>query len=115
MYITTTTDGTSVRIVPHGTIDYATLPALRAALNELSPAVRDVTWDLHDAVFMDVAGLHLLSETPPHAPYPERQRTVAVAGLASQPLRLLKLAAELFPTRAFACLLPADAPPDPVP
>ncbi|WP_314225357.1 hypothetical protein [Streptomyces zaehneri] len=107
MHITTMIVGTAARITPHGAIDHDTLPALRAAAAALPPNVTVVTWDLHDAPFMDVAGLHLLTDRrPPDGP----PRQTAVTGLAPQPLRLLRLAAELFPALEFGRLL-CDLPP----
>ncbi|MEV5899815.1 hypothetical protein [Streptomyces sp. NPDC052127] len=106
MHITTMIVGTAARITPHGAIDYDTLPALRAAAAALPPNVNVVTWDLHDTSFMDVAGLHLLTDRRPQDGPPRR---TAVAGPAPQPLRLLRLAAELFPALEFTRLL-SDVP-----
>jgi ABC-type transporter Mla MlaB component len=95
----------------HGEIDYTTLPTLRAAAAELPPGVTELVWDLHDARFMDVAGLHLLFEQPsPQGP----PRKTTVTNLAPQPLRLLLLAAEVNPTLELAHLLPDTLPATPL-
>ncbi|WP_328320726.1 STAS domain-containing protein [Streptomyces sp. NBC_00388] len=107
MHITTEIDGTTALITPHGEIDYDSLAALRATAAGLPQAVTDVTWDLHDARFMDVAGLHLLGDRRRQDRSPRR---TAVTGLAPQPLRLLHLAAELFPAMELAARLPAPSP-----
>ncbi|MEU6485336.1 STAS domain-containing protein [Streptomyces sp. NPDC046887] len=104
MHSTTTIDGTTARITPHGVIDFDTLPGLRASRAALPPEITAVTWDLRDTVFMDVAGLHLLTE---HLSENGHSRwIVAVAGLAAQPERLLRMAAEAFPALGFGRLLP---------
>ncbi|MFI5963564.1 hypothetical protein ACIA8J_15450 [Streptomyces asoensis] len=95
-------DGAAAHIVVHGEIDFDALPVLRAAAADLPPDVTELVWDLHDAGFMDVAGLHLLFEQPPR-PGPARKTTVI--NLAPQPLRLLLLATEVDPDLELACLL----------
>lgn len=106
MHFTKRIDGTAAHITVHGEIDYTTLPALRAAAAGLPPHVTELVWDLLDARFMDVAGLHLLFEHPsPQGP----PRKTTVTNLAPQPLRLLLLAAEVNPALEFAQLLP-DTP-----
>ncbi|MFJ4536666.1 STAS domain-containing protein [Streptomyces tibetensis] len=101
-------DGTAAYITVHGEIDYTTLPTLRAAAAGLPPEVTELVWDLHDARFMDVAGLHLLFEQPsPEGP----PRKTTVTNLAPQPLRLLVLAAEANPALELAQLLPDTLPP----
>ncbi|MEU2021422.1 STAS domain-containing protein [Streptomyces sp. NPDC016469] len=95
MDITTVINGTSARISPIGEIDSDTLAPLRAATDALPPHVTDVQWDLHDAPFMDVAGLHLLLS--PRARRGAPGRSVTVTGLRPQPLRLLLLAADISP------------------
>jgi ABC-type transporter Mla MlaB component len=108
MHFTLRIDGTAARITVHGEIDYSTLPTLRAAAAELPPNVTELVWDLHDAHFMDVAGLHLLFGQPsPEGP----PRKTTVTNLASQPLRLLVLATEANPTTELAHLLPDILPP----
>ncbi|MFF9497904.1 STAS domain-containing protein [Streptomyces flaveolus] len=92
---TTTIDGTSARITVLGDIDYDTLPPLRAAADALPANVTDLLWDLHQTAFMDLAGLHLLF-TPAPSGHPDRR--TAVTGLRPQPLRLLRLAADLHPS-----------------
>ncbi|MFF2140364.1 hypothetical protein [Streptomyces sp. NPDC058193] len=106
MHITTSVYDTAARITPHGEIDHATLPALRAAAAAL-PHVTHLIWDLHDARFMDAAGLHLLADPTDPDHLPPRQTTVI--GLTAQAQHLLRLAAEMFPAVDFAHLL-QDAP-----
>ncbi|CAL9336477.1 hypothetical protein SUDANB6_00178 [Streptomyces sp. enrichment culture] len=106
MHFTLRIDGTAARITVHGEIDYTTLPTLRAAAAGLPPNVTELVWDLHDARFMDVAGLHLLFEEPSQEGPP---RKTTVTNLAPQPLRLLILAAEVNPTLELARLFP-DTP-----
>ncbi|MFD3849359.1 hypothetical protein ACFWVB_26135 [Streptomyces microflavus] len=52
---------------------------------------------------MDTAGLHLLIDPPAHDTHPVRQTTVT--GLTPQTRHLLRIAADMFPTRGFADLL----------
>ncbi|MDF3297080.1 STAS domain-containing protein [Streptomyces tropicalis] len=104
MHSTTTIDGSTARIVPHGDIDFTALADLRASRAALPPEVTTVTWDLHDAAFMDVAGLHLLTDHLTETGHPHR--TAAVTGLTAQPDRLLRLASDLFPAMGFDQLLP---------
>ncbi|MEV6553033.1 STAS domain-containing protein [Streptomyces sp. NPDC051597] len=107
MHFSLRIDGTTAHVTVHGEIDYASLPTLRAAAAGLPPQVTELVWDLHDARFMDVAGLHLLFEQPsPQGP----PRKTTVTNLAPQPLRLLLLATEVNPALELAHLLP-DAPP----
>ncbi|CAL9608423.1 hypothetical protein SUDANB58_05582 [Streptomyces sp. enrichment culture] len=106
MHFTMRIDGTTARITVHGEIDYSTLPTLRAAAAGLPPNVTELIWDLHDAHFMDVAGLHLLFEEPSREGPP---RKTTVTNLAPQPLRLLLLATEVNPALELARLFP-DTP-----
>ncbi|WP_346010906.1 hypothetical protein [Streptomyces sp. SID5606] len=85
MNITTTIDGTRARISPHGEIDYTVLPPLRAAAAALPVSVTDLLWDLREAPFMDVAGLHLFFDPATHGS-PLLRTTVT--GLGPQPRRL---------------------------
>ncbi|MGW2173969.1 STAS domain-containing protein [Streptomyces sp. NPDC001705] len=94
MNIRTTIDGTRARISLDGEIDFSTLPQMRAATTALPAHVTDLLWDLGEATFMDVAGLHLLFDPTPPGNIP---RWTTVTGLGPQPLRLLTLAAELNP------------------
>ncbi|MFE5855347.1 STAS domain-containing protein [Streptomyces sp. NPDC056500] len=103
MRVTTMIDGTAAWITPHGAIDHYTVPILRATAAALPHEVTAVTWDLQDATFMDVSGLHLLCD---QQRYDSPIHQVAVTGLTPQQLRLLSLAAELFPTLQFPHLLP---------
>lgn len=108
MLITTTSDGITAVISPHGEIDRDTLPALLAAAGELPRSVTGVTWDLRAARVMDVAGLHLLIHQ--RLACEERGRTVAVTGLQQQPLHLLQLAHDLFPAGHWNEFLPPGLP-----
>ncbi|MGW5506109.1 STAS domain-containing protein [Streptomyces sp. SS52] len=92
MNITTIVDGTRARIVPHGEIDYDTLPALRAATAALPAHVTDLLWDIRETTFMDVVGLHLLFDPSEPA---ASVRTTRVTGLGPQPTRLLTLVSGL--------------------
>ncbi|MFC8226489.1 STAS domain-containing protein [Streptomyces sp. NPDC057287] len=103
MDTTTMIEGTTARITPHGEIDHDSLPELRAAAAALPPGVTEVVWDLHDTPFVDTAGLHLLTDPRP-ADSPRRRTTVT--GMQTQPLELLRTAAELFPTLEFAHMVP---------
>ncbi|PWI43022.1 STAS domain-containing protein [Streptomyces sp. ICBB 8177] len=95
MYTTTRIDGGNASITPHGDIDYETLPSLLDATRALPVTVTAVVWDLHDVPFMDVAGLHLLSDRRPGS-------TVTLLGLRPQSQRLLHLAARVFPAAEWA-------------
>ncbi|WP_329446375.1 STAS domain-containing protein [Streptomyces canus] len=107
MHFTTRIDGAAAHITVHGEIDYTTLPTLSAAAAGLPPDVTELVWDLHDARFMDVAGLHLLFDQPSQEG-PARKTTVT--NLAPQPLRLLVLATEVNPALELARLLPDTLP-----
>ncbi|OQR63398.1 hypothetical protein B6E66_13695 [Streptomyces maremycinicus] len=100
-------EGIVAHITVHAEIDYETLPTLRAATADLPPDVAELVWDLQNAHFMDVAGLHLLFEQPPQ---PGRALKTTVANLAPQPLRLLLLAAEVNPALELTRLLPDTLP-----
>ncbi|WP_081236418.1 STAS domain-containing protein [Streptomyces viridosporus] len=108
MNITTTIDGTSARIALRGDIDFDTLPPLRAAAQALPAHVTDLMWDLNHTAFMDTAGLHLLF-APVSPDGPDRRTTVT--GLRQQPLRLLLLAADLYPATFDLARLFPDTPP----
>ncbi|MEU3027738.1 hypothetical protein ACPCBC_19340 [Streptomyces incarnatus] len=110
MYATTTLDGTSARISWRGDVDFDTLPALRAAADALPAGVADLLWDLNDAPFMDVTGLHFLF-APTQVDGPNRRMTVT--GLRQQPLRLLLLAADLDPAAFDIARLPPEFRPPP--
>ncbi|MBM9624381.1 STAS domain-containing protein [Streptomyces zhihengii] len=105
MNITTDIHGTSATLTPHGDIDFQHLDQLRATLHRLPPAVTAVAWDLRDAHFVDVAGLHLLNTADAPA------RATSLTHLHPQPRRLLTIACELFPDADFDRYLPdAGAP-----
>ncbi|WP_030223347.1 STAS domain-containing protein [Streptomyces bikiniensis] len=91
MDITTTITGTTARITPHGELDLDTLPPLRAAVDRLPQQVTGLVWDLEHLSFTDIAGLRLIFGPAPH------YRTT-VTGVQDQPLQLLFIAADLFPT-----------------
>ncbi|PRH76102.1 hypothetical protein C6N75_27415 [Streptomyces solincola] len=103
--ISTTIDGEAASITPHGEIDAEFLPRLYATAHALPDTVTRLTWDLGDTSFMDVSGLHLMCEQREDAR--RGGRAVAFTGLYEQPLRLLKLAADLFPAMAWEDFLPA--------
>ncbi|MFF5899685.1 hypothetical protein ACFY8O_27675 [Streptomyces argenteolus] len=107
MNITTMIEGTTARIVPHTAIDQDTLPLLRATAAALPQWVTEVVWDLHDTPFMDLAGLHLLTDPEPAGRPPRR---TAVTGMRPQPQELLRVAAELFPPLRFPRQLPGARP-----
>jgi anti-anti-sigma factor len=108
MRFTLRIDDTVARITVYGDIDYYTLPTLRSAAAGLSPHATELLWDLRDARFMDVAGLHLLFE--PRSQEGTTRKTT-VTNLGPQPLRLLVLAAGVNPALELADLLP-DTPQD---
>ncbi|MFI9122303.1 hypothetical protein ACIGW0_23365 [Streptomyces bikiniensis] len=107
MNITITITGTTARITPRGEIDYDTLPPLRAAVDRLPLRVTDLLWDLENLSFTDVAGLHLLFGP---APQDGPQHRTTATGLQDQPLQLLLLAADLFPTAYDVTRLIPDTP-----
>lgn len=95
MNITTEIHGSAATLTPRGDIDYQHLDQLRDTLLQLPPSVTAVAWDLRDAPFVDVAGLHLLS-TPA-----EPRRATSLTNLKPQHRRLLTIACELFPDADF--------------
>ncbi|MBM9617635.1 STAS domain-containing protein [Streptomyces zhihengii] len=95
MNITTEIHGTSATLTPHGDIDFQQLAQLRSSVDRLPPAVTDVAWDLRDAPFVDVAGLHLLN-TPG-----DPERATSLTNLHPQHRRLLAVACEVFPEADF--------------
>jgi anti-anti-sigma regulatory factor len=107
MLITITVDGATAVISPIGDIDFGTLPDLTASGRFLPESVTRMTWDMSEATFVDVAGLHLLVH--------ERRdslragRTLTVTGLGYQPTRLLQVAHELFPAEHWDGFLPGGA------
>lgn len=108
MLITTSKDGVAVVISPNGEIDFDALPGLLAAEREIPHSVTQVTWDLRDAAFMDVAGLHLLLQQ--RLVCWDSHRTLIVTGLQKQPTQLLQLAEELFPAGHWSDFLPESRP-----
>ncbi|WP_413755189.1 STAS domain-containing protein [Streptomyces sp. MMBL 11-3] len=105
--LTTTTHGHHTVITPHGDIDHDTLTDLLDALPPLPTTVTHLTWDFEQALFLDVAGLHLLIQQR-HA-CRAAGRTLTITGLTRQPRHLLDLAQELFPTEHFDDFLPAPS------
>ncbi|MGW3852980.1 STAS domain-containing protein [Streptomyces fagopyri] len=85
-------------------IDGDTLPGLLSAAHVLPDSVTGVTWDLREAHFIDVAGLHLLVHQ--RSACQEAGRLLTVVGLGRQPRRLLELAWEVFPEGWWADFLP---------
>jgi len=104
MLISTTIDGATAVISPIGAIDFHALPRLVASGRYLPDSVTQMTWDLSEATFVDVAGLHLLVQ--------ERReclqvgRALSITGLGDQPQRLLQVAQELFPAEHWDDFLP---------
>jgi anti-anti-sigma factor len=95
MYVTTAHEGSAAVIRPCGEIDVDTLPGLLVAARELPRSVTEVTWDMTGARFMDVAGLRLLVQE--RTACLDAGRKLLVTGLRPQPLRLLRIAQEVFP------------------
>ncbi|MEU8946059.1 STAS domain-containing protein [Streptomyces sp. NPDC048489] len=104
MIFTVTQAGATAVVTPRGEIDSDTLPRLLSAVHVLPQSVTGVTWDLREAQFMDVAGLHLLRDQ--RLACQEAGRTMTVVGLGRQPRRLLELAWELFPDCRWEDFLP---------
>ncbi|MET7405315.1 STAS domain-containing protein [Streptomyces parvulus] len=111
MSIPVTIDGDRAVISPRGAIDQDTRPGLSTAADSLPASVTSVTWDLREVVFMDSAGLHLLEDQ--HRTALGRGGSITLAGPQTQPLHLLRLAAQLYPAGPWSPLLaglpPADA------
>ncbi|MFE5901218.1 hypothetical protein ACFQ67_27905 [Streptomyces sp. NPDC056488] len=103
MNITTTITGTTARITPYGEIDLDTMPVLRVAVDRLPAYVTELLWDLEHLFFTDIAGLRLLFG-------PDPRYRVTVTGLQDQPLQLLLLANDLFPTAYDPTRLIPDTP-----
>ncbi|MFE3265542.1 STAS domain-containing protein [Streptomyces sp. NPDC059215] len=104
MLLSVTSDRTAVVFTPRGEIDFDTLTELLARTEELPASVTGVTWDLRQAQFIDVAGLHLLAGQRQDCQ--DAGRILAVVGLERQPRRLLQLAQELFPAGRWEDFLP---------
>ncbi|MDT0447073.1 STAS domain-containing protein [Streptomyces johnsoniae] len=104
MHVDTYVRGNTASISPHCDIDIHTLPQVEAAFAALPPTVTDVTLDLADAPFMDIAGLHLLVGARRTAL--ARHGTLTVTGLSPQPHRLLQVAQRTFPGTRFGEFLP---------
>ncbi|MET9123334.1 STAS domain-containing protein [Streptomyces sp. NPDC004528] len=104
MIFTVTDAGVTAVFTPHGEIDSDSLPDLLSAVHMLPESVTGVTWDLREARYMDVAGLHLLVHQ--RSACQEAGRILTVVGLGRQPQRLLELAWELFPAGRWGDFLP---------
>ncbi|MFE4547351.1 STAS domain-containing protein [Streptomyces sp. NPDC056785] len=85
MIFTVTDAGATAVFTPHGEIDSDSLPDLLSAVHMLPESVTGVTWDLREARFMDVAGLHLLVHQ--RSACQEAGRILTVVGLGRQPQR----------------------------
>ncbi len=107
MYVDTSVRGNAASISPHCDIDVHTLPQVLAAFAALPPGVTEVTLDLADAPFMDIAGLNLLVGQRSAARV--RRGTLTVTGLGAQPHRLLLIADRVFPGTHFGEFLPDGA------
>lgn len=95
MLVTTRFNGATAVISPCGEIDFGALPTLLATARMLPPSVTQVIWDMRKTLFMDAAGLRLLAHQ--RLACRGAGQTLTVTGLARQPLRMLRLARELFP------------------
>ncbi|MFF8575486.1 hypothetical protein ACF06L_30110 [Streptomyces sp. NPDC015408] len=83
---------------------------MRAATTALPAHVTDLLWDLGEATFMDVAGLHLFFDPTPPGNIPRR---TTVTGLGPHPMRLLTLAADLNPNIDLTCVIRTPPPATP--
>ncbi|UPZ33929.1 hypothetical protein MUK60_42775 [Streptomyces sp. LRE541] len=109
MLVTTTTDGITAVLSPHGEIDSHTLSALVTAARKLPQSVTQVTWNFEETAFMGrrrpppafpaAAGL------PGHGPDRGRQRAAR-----DSRLHLLQLMQELFPAGQWHDFLPQVLP-----
>ncbi|MEU0039558.1 STAS domain-containing protein [Streptomyces sp. NPDC006333] len=104
MIFTVTDAGVTAVITPSGEIDSDTLPGLLSAVHLLPEFVTGVTWDLRQAQFVDVAGLHLLVHQ--RSACQEAGRILTVVGLGRQPKRLLELAREVSPAGRWDDFMP---------
>lgn len=102
---TTTVSGTTARLIVEEDIDLITRPRIEAAVGALPQSVTDVTLSLEGAQFMDVAGLRLLHGLRDQAATGARHFVVTDLGV--QPVRLLRLAAEIAPSERWEEFLPA--------
>lgn len=103
----TTVSGNAAVLTVHEDIDLTTRPRIEEAAHSLPRAVNDVTLALTDATFMDVSGLRLLRGLRDRAASGHGE--FAVTGLGLQPIRLLRLAAEIAPEERWEDFLPAPA------
>jgi anti-anti-sigma regulatory factor len=108
MLISTTTEGPAAVVTPCGEITFDALPLLLAAHRTLPPAIDEVIWDLRQAPFMDITGLHLLVDQ--RIASRKAGRRLTITGLQDQPLRLVRLAQELFPEDHWTDFLPHEVP-----
>ncbi|MER5884902.1 STAS domain-containing protein [Streptomyces sp. NPDC001941] len=107
MFITSKVDGTTAVLTARGEIDFDALPELVNASAALPPSVTEVTWELREAPFMDIAGLHLLIHQ--RLACEQAGRKLTVTGLHRQPLHLLEMAQNLFPDGRWNEFLPDSA------
>jgi anti-anti-sigma factor len=87
--LTCSSDAGAVIMIPHGDLDFDTLPTVGRAVSALPPATRALTLDMSDVPFMDVAGLHLLAQL--HRYGLQGRRSVSTVGWRPQPQRVLRL------------------------
>ncbi|MBP0457881.1 STAS domain-containing protein [Streptomyces montanisoli] len=89
MTFTSARHARAVVLSPHGDLDFGALPLLCRALAEMPAGTRDVTLDMRDVPFMDVAGVHLMEELRLFGL--RRRASVETVGWQRQPLRVLRL------------------------
>ncbi|MER6440209.1 STAS domain-containing protein [Streptomyces sp. NPDC001185] len=104
MILTVTDAGVTAVFSPRGEIGFDTLPGVLARAQEVPHTATGVTWDLRQARFVDVAGLHLLIHQ--RLACQDTGRILTVVSLQQQPKRLLDLAWELFPDNHWDDFLP---------
>lgn len=107
MNVITTITGTTARLTPRGEVDFPTLPSLHTAVDRLPAHGIDLLWDLEHLSFTDTAGLRMFFGP---APQDSRPHKTVVTNLRDQPLRLLFIAAGLFPAAYDLTRLIPDTP-----
>jgi anti-anti-sigma factor len=98
--ISTTSSGPTWRLAPRGEVDLDAWPALTRALAERPTAARRMEVDMTGVDFMDITGLRLVVHARGLAQ--RHDLPLRFTGWRSQPLRLLRLAADTFPAGGFA-------------
>ncbi|MET8905768.1 MULTISPECIES: STAS domain-containing protein [unclassified Streptomyces] len=108
MFIPIRIDGDHAMIAPRGAIDGDTRHELYAAAASLPASITTVTWDLRRVDFMDSTALHLLNDQ--HEGMHAKGGTLTLSNPRTQPLQLLRLAAQLHPAGPWTSLLAGLAP-----